>query len=479
MLLGHGHARVAQPRVNSDDDATTHASQANQHTDGALSEMARSKNPRRVQPQRQTTGSMTHLLAWPVRMHPTDATRKPTKITEPLCPIPAAWPARTFRFIAFSGDVQKPPSEVEWNKCTLAARCIVVETIKAVQFTNGTQDDMSIFDLPQVVGILTDKMLGYMAALVFRVRSAMDSYKMLDRMIVYQRAYEHLILLCKTNSEARVQVVPGSDFYEADIIQVWTRAFAEMLEICPASCVSFLCDFVLRNELSALRDFSAVCLSALLVKHPHWFANDIVSGRFASCYERHELTRQDLERMSARMAEMVANPQPEPDSASPQEQQSPPEPAASPSADQEEEEEAPAEAPYVHAPHVDTVLTLCRTRGCPCVRKCVSGSDDAPAAASALIASIRHDTSDVQQREAVETKIREALSSPVAKMLPFDVLQAAFPVSFLDKSSWEAIKSVSTTGAAASFAEEESSCLLVDGVCANWQTLAKALGIKE
>lgn len=431
--------------------------------------MARGKNARR-QPASggmvpRTTGSMTHLLAWPVRLSTVDPSRKPTKITEPLGPIPGPWPSKSFRFTTFSGDTQKPPSEVEWNKCLLAARCIVVETLKAIQFTNGKQDDMSLFELPQVVGILTDKMLGYMAALVFRVRGAMDSYKMLDRLVVYQRAYEHLILICKTNSEARVEIV--GDFYPPEVVQIWTRNFAEMLECCPASCVSFLCDFVLRNELSALRDFSAVCLSALLAKHTHWYANDIITREFTSCYVRHELTKEDLEKMSAHMAELARNPPSTPE----------PEPEE-PDVHAAEPESKEAVAAGAHAPHVDTVLALCASRGCPCVRKCVNG-EDAESAAAQTIAALRSDSPAPDRRLAVEKKIREALSNPVAKLLPFSLIAAAFPVSFLDESAWDAIKAVSVIGKPAAFEPKDAQCMVVDGECANWKTLSGALGMKE
>ncbi len=433
--------------------------------------MARGKTRRQpAQNAPRTTGSMTHLLAWPVRLSAVDPTRKPTKITEPLCEIPGPWPAKSFRFTTFSGDAQTPPNAAEWNKCLLAARCIVVETLKAIQFTNGTQDDMSLFELPQVVGLLTDKMLGYMAALVFRVRSAMDGYKMLDRMIVYQRAYEHLILICKTNTEARVQIV--GEFYQPEVVQIWTRNFADMLECCPPSCVSFLCDFVLRNEQGALRDFSAVCLSALLQKHTHWYANDIITRQFTSCYERHELTREDLEKMSARLGELARNPPPTPE---PESESSSPQESADQSPEQEEPE-GPEDAPEVHAPHVDTVLALCSSRGCPCVRKCVNG-EDAGSEEAKFIAALRSGSSDTEKRAAVEQKIREALANPVAKLLPFDVVSAVFPVSFLDKAVWESIKTVAVLGQAAAFEQKESECLIVEGKCANWQTLSKALGM--
>lgn len=390
---------------------------------------------------------------------------------------------QAFRFLTMTGEVQRTPTEREWNNCILAARCIVVETLKAVQFTNGTEEDMSILDLPQVIGILTDKMLGYMAALVFRVRSSMDSYKSMDRLIVYQRAYDHLILICRSNPEARVQIVEGQDFYAADVVQLWTRAFAEMLETCPASCVSFLCDFVLRNEQGALRDFSAVCLSALLVKHRHWYANDILSGRFTSCYERRELTRDDLAQMSLRMAEMTANPPPTPETDSPPEPvdsstEQQPDKVAEPQVAQETAEPA-APSAHVHAPHVDTVLALCASRGCPCVQACVNGSEETPSDATALIRSLHPASGSAERRREFEATIAQALSSPVAKVLPFDVLKLAFPVSFLDELAWAAIKSVSVTGTAALFTPRESECLLVQGKCANWMTLVRALGVKE
>lgn len=410
---------------------------------------------------------MTHLLAWPVRPHPTDPARKPTKITEPLCALPDAWPAKSFRFFAFSGDIQDPPNAAEWGKCQLAARCIVVETLKAVQFTNGSQDNMELFDLPQVVGILTAKMLGYMAALVLRVRRAMVSYQMLDRLIVYQRAYEHLILLCKTNAEARIQVL--GDFYPEDVVQIWTRCFADMLETCPASCVSFLCDFVLRNELNSLRDFSAVCLSAVLVKHPHWYATNIITREFSSCYDRQELTQEDLKRMSEHMADLVRNPPSTPEPETPEAAESA-HPATPEQADEQKKDESPDQEAREEeaAPHVDSLLSLCLSRGCPCIR-----------ARTDIVADLAKDSPKPDKRAATEKKIRDALTNPVAKMLPFSVVSAVFPVSFLDEDVWTSIKGVSVLGEPVAFEEKPSECRLVDGECANWKTLAGALGMKD
>lgn len=431
------------------------------------------------------------LLTWPCTVREEPHRVRPISDvpdeTDPLAP------ASHFVLLGRTGKTIGVPSDVEWGRAGILARTVVCEVVKHAWFATSNSD-VAFLRALEIKNLFRPWFRSYLAILVHKLKMTIPDGKTYTERLSKTHMWFATMLETPVEAGVFLPLSPGvaafsekmgvPDYSVMEELHTSCAYIASLVRKCPTFMMEFLVKEYSGIQMREIDEFSRICAKAICDEHPHWYTR--IRGGLESAFTMvsadEAATREVIERLIRNYGDAPAS-----SSEDPPERPRNPSPAeventAVENARIVETESVPQSEPRrstdvsdMQCPLVDTVLSLCRNRGCVCIRRAVDTppSNDTDKVVSMLSNMTVHGSST---RHATETRIRTALTPDYIKVLPFSIIGTMFPVSFLDEPVWKDLIEVVQTSEAIVFDEQEAGACALNqsGECTNWKTLVRA-----